>query len=61
MDNWRMEIVIDTSVFLAVALNEPEKAGLIKLTEGAELVAPQVMPYEAANALSAMVRRQRIT
>ncbi len=59
--NMGMEIIVDTSIFLAVALNEPEKAGLIELTEGAELVAPRVMPYEAANALSAMVKRQRIT
>lgn len=55
-----MRIVIDTSVFLAVALNEPEKARLIEITTGHDLVAPDVLPFELGNALSSLCRRKRI-
>ncbi len=56
-----MEIVADTNVFLAVALNEPEKDRIIGLTEGASILAPEIMPYEIGNALSAMVKRGKLT
>lgn len=52
-----MRIVADTNVFLAVALGEPERDALIASTHGAELVAPDVLPYEIGNALSSLVRR----
>jgi len=55
-----MKIVADTNTFLAVAMNEPEKAWLIKATDGSELVAPAILPYEIGNALSALVKRKRI-
>ncbi len=41
-----MKTVADTSTFLAVALEEPEKSRLIEVTEGKELVAPPILPYE---------------
>ena len=53
-----MKIVADTNTFLAVALNEPEKDWLIQATDGHDLVAPAVLPYEIGNALSALVRRK---
>ena len=56
-----MKIVADTNTFLAVALDEPEKVGLIEATDGHELVAPAVLPYEIGNALSSLVRRKLIT
>ena len=56
-----MKIVADTNTFLAVALDEPEKARLIEATDGNELVAPAVLPYEIANALSSLARRKIIT
>ena len=56
-----MKIVADTNTFLAVALDEPEKAGLIEATDGHELVAPAVLPYEIGNALSALARRKIIS
>jgi len=56
-----MKIVADTNTFLAVALDEPEKAGLIAATDGNELVAPAVLPYEIGNALSSLARRKIIT
>ena len=56
-----MKIVADTNTFLAVALDEPEKVELIAATDGHELVAPAVLPYEIGNALSALARRKIIT
>ncbi|MGB7413155.1 MAG: type II toxin-antitoxin system VapC family toxin, partial [Thermosynechococcaceae cyanobacterium] len=55
-----MNIVADTNIFLAVALNEPEKAHLIEITAGCRIHAPEILPYEIGNALSAMVKRQKI-
>ncbi len=56
-----MEVVIDTSALLAVALDEPEKASLVELTQGAALFAPEVLPYEIGNALSALCKRGRLS
>lgn len=56
-----MKIVADTNTFLAVALDEPEKDWLIEVTDGHDLVAPAVLPYEIANALSSLVRRKVVT
>jgi predicted nucleic acid-binding protein len=55
-----MKIVADTNTFIAVALNEPEKDLIIRLTEGHELVAPEVLPFEMGNALTAMVKRNAL-
>jgi hypothetical protein len=38
------------NTFIAVALNEPEKDLIIRLTEGCDLVAPEVLPFEIGNA-----------
>ena len=56
-----MRIVSDTNIFLAVALDEPERGRIIQLTSGADAVAPNVLPYEIANALSAMINRNQVT
>jgi predicted nucleic acid-binding protein len=56
-----MDIVVDTNVFLAVALNEPERVRIIELTAGASALAPEILPYEVGNALSAMVKRGKLT
>jgi predicted nucleic acid-binding protein len=56
-----MKIVADTNTFLAVTLYEPERDGIIKLTLGHDLVAPDVLPFEIGNALSALLKRQRLT
>jgi predicted nucleic acid-binding protein len=55
-----MKIVADTNTFIAVALNEPEKKSVISLTEGHDLVAPEVLPFEIGNALTAMVKRKTL-
>ena len=56
-----MEVVADTNIFLAVALDEPGKARIIENTSTAMIVAPSILPYEVGNALSAMGRRGRLT
>ena len=55
-----MKIIADTNIFFAVALNEPEKEMIISLTEGHDLVAPEVLPFEIGNALTAMVKRKTL-
>ncbi len=49
----------DTNLFLAVALNEPEKTRIIQLTSNKNAVAPEILPYEIGNALSAMIKRKK--
>jgi predicted nucleic acid-binding protein len=56
-----MKIVSDTNIFLAVVLNESERDHIIQLTSEAEVVAPDILPYEIGNALSAMYKRKQIT
>jgi predicted nucleic acid-binding protein len=56
-----MRMVADTNTFLAVAMNQPQRPLLIRLTRGHDLVAPAVLPYEIGNALSALVRRKAVT
>jgi len=55
-----MKIVADTNTFIAVALNEPEKDMIIRLTEGHDLIAPEVLPFEIGNALTAMMKRNAL-
>jgi len=52
-----MKIVADTNTFIAVTLNEPEKKKIIQLTEGHDLIAPDVLPFEIGNALTAMMKK----
>jgi predicted nucleic acid-binding protein len=56
-----MEIVVDTTVVIAVITNEATKQRLIDMTRGAELVAPASMPWEIGNAFSAMFKQRRAT
>lgn len=53
-----MQVVADTSVFIAVVMNEPEKAWVIASTLSGEAISPPSLPFEVANALSALVRRR---
>lgn len=54
------EIIVDASVVLAVILNEPEKARIIEITQGRDLVSPGCLDWEIGNAFSAMLKRDRI-
>lgn len=55
-----MKIIADTNTFLAVTLYEPERDKIIRLTLGHDLVAPDILPFEIGNALSAMLKRNRL-
>jgi predicted nucleic acid-binding protein len=55
-----MKIIADTNAFIAVALNEPEKFKIIQLTEGHDLIAPDVLPFEIGNALTAMMKKNAL-
>jgi len=56
-----MNLVSDTNIFLAVVLDEPEKENIIQLTSRANAISPDILPYEVGNALSAMVKRKKLT
>jgi predicted nucleic acid-binding protein len=56
-----MNVVVDTSVLIAVIVNENEKSKLIELTGGMDLLAPASVHWEIGNALAAMFKRGRIT
>ena len=56
-----MNLVVDTSVILAVVTNEAHKQKLIDLTRNADLLAPSSVPWEIGNAFSAMFKRRRIS
>jgi len=55
-----MSVVADTNIFLAVALDEPQKAAIVRATAGADIAAPEILPYEIGNALAAMCKRKQI-
>ncbi|MBA4389611.1 MAG: VapC toxin family PIN domain ribonuclease [Syntrophus sp. (in: bacteria)] len=56
-----MEIVSDASAFLAVVLDETDRKWVIEKTSGLALISPEVLPYEIANALTAMKKKGRLT
>ena len=56
-----MNIISDTNIFLAVALDEPEKDRIIQLSTGTDAIAPEILPYEIGNALSSMVKRKQLS
>ena len=55
-----VEITADPSAFLAVVLNEPARARILELSQGAELRAPASLRWEIGNALSAILKRGRM-
>jgi predicted nucleic acid-binding protein len=55
-----MKIIADTNIFIAVALNEPEKNRIIQRTEGHDIIAPDVLPFEIGNALTAMMKKNTL-
>jgi predicted nucleic acid-binding protein len=56
-----VNVVVDTSVIIAVIAGEPQQQTLVHLTKGADLIAPVSIHFEIGNALSAMLRRNRIS
>ncbi len=56
-----MLVTIDTSVLIAVIGHEASRPRAIELTRGHDLIAPASVHWEVGNALSAMIKRKRIT
>jgi predicted nucleic acid-binding protein len=56
-----VNLVVDTSVILAVLTSEPERATIVKLTQDSNLIAPASVHWEVGNALSAMLKRKRLS
>jgi predicted nucleic acid-binding protein len=54
------EIVVDTTVIIAVLTNESTKRQILDLTVDAVLVAPSSLDIEIGNAFSRMFKRERI-
>jgi predicted nucleic acid-binding protein len=55
-----MDVVVDTSVIVAVIAHAPQRGALIELTRGTDLLAPASVHWEIGNAFSAMSKRSRI-
>lgn len=56
-----MVITIDTSALLAVLVNEPHKKQIVQVTRECDLQSPSSLDAEIGNALSAMIKRNRIS
>lgn len=56
-----MDIVIDTSVLIAVIVGEPERNKIVELTTGKTLIGPGSIPWKIGNAFSAMFKQKRLT
>lgn len=56
-----MNIVVDTSVIIAVIADEPEREQILRITRRVNLLAPLSVHWEVGNAFSAMLRRGRTT
>ena len=55
-----MEILVDACAIMAVIVKEPERDLVIKLTQDATIVSPNMVSYEIANALTKMMKKNII-
>ncbi|OGJ88894.1 MAG: twitching motility protein PilT [Candidatus Raymondbacteria bacterium RifOxyA12_full_50_37] len=56
-----MDIVVDTSVIIAVIAEETTKQSVVEATTGKSLLAPPSLTWEIGNAFSAMFKRRKCT
>ncbi len=56
-----MDIITDTNIFLTVVLEESQKEKIIRLSSGCNAISPEILPYEIGNALSAMIKRKKLS
>jgi predicted nucleic acid-binding protein len=56
-----VQIVIDASAIIAILFNEPSKTAIIEKTKSVDLVSPLSLTWEVGNAISASIKRGRIT
>ena len=52
---------MDASAIMAVILNETYKGKVVKLTENAVLMSPEVISFEIGNALINLLKKRKIT
>jgi predicted nucleic acid-binding protein len=52
-----MEILVDASAVIAYIVGEPRSNIVIETTANADIVSPNILPFEIANALTRMRRR----
>jgi predicted nucleic acid-binding protein len=55
-----MKILMDACAIMAVIVKEPERDLIIQLTQNAEMVSPDMVSYEIANALTKMMKKKII-
>lgn len=55
------EITVDTSAILSVLLNGSRRDEIVAISSGTILLAPQSVTWEVGNALSALLKRHRLT
>ena len=55
-----LEFVVDTSIIIAVLVNEEHRSRLVGVTRGANLHAPSSLHWEVGNAFSSMFKRGRL-
>jgi len=55
-----MEIITDACAIMSVIVKEPERDLVIKLTQNAVILSPNMISYEIANALTKMMKKKVI-
>ena len=54
-------MIVDASAILATLLGEPKRDAILRATSQAALISVASLPWEIGNALSALVKRGRLT
>ena len=52
-----MQVVSDTSIIVAILLNEPEREAILSLTADCEVAAPESLTPEIGNAFTALFKK----
>ena len=52
-----MEVLLDASAVIAYIVGEPKSTIVIENTENSDIVSPNILPVEIANALTRMLRK----
>jgi len=56
-----MDVLLDASAIMAVILSEPNGDKVIKMTENAVILSPDVISFEIGNALINLLKRKKIS
>ena len=56
-----MDLVVDANILIAIALSEPEADWIRQSSRSYLAIAPLTLPFEVANALAALARRNKMT